>query len=97
MAPEQGALGICTNGEFELVACANFPFFGGGPDLLFCGGPEDNILRRGSCQQLLTLLTLKSVNDWSIPNAINRYYIRDLILHGLTMTNKIHTLKFKIL
>ena len=36
-----------------------------GPDL-FGGGPVNNILR-GPCQQLLTLLTLKSATDALVP------------------------------
>ena len=48
-----------THQTFDLVLVQLFlSFFGGGPDLI-PGAPEDSNLG-GPCQQLLTLLTLKS-------------------------------------
>ena len=45
-------------GPFDLVACTTFPF-SISPFFFFWLGPKNNILG-GPCQQLLTLLTLKS-------------------------------------
>ena len=63
LCPVCYATGVWGPLGFDLVACTTFTTFPflvhyGGPDFVG-GGPENNILG-GPCQQLLTLLTLKS-------------------------------------
>ena len=60
-------ISVVSKGEKHLLPCATFTWFGGSNlSHLFGGGPANDILR-GPCQQLLTLLTLKSATGTEGP------------------------------